>query len=470
MSNKIIFYLEIFARFNYTYIMKDAKFELKSEEFKKLMDCLSHSLVILSESGKILWGNRSFKECSYPIDSIILNKIDLKNIREKTEKKAEFECKGKTKKLTIKITPFELSDYPEKIFLVEVCSPETDLSGIIESWYKTIDSLREMVYVVDENYNLVKLNRAVAELSKNHPKDLIGEKCYRAIFGKDEVCEACLLPKIINSKKGEKFQTIRKEWDKSFLVSAVRIKKGEYLFIMEDITRVEQLERNLAEIKRFTSIGAIISHIRHNVGNAINAMKCSLQALEHMYQNLSDKERKEYVKRSLGEIKRMESLLYTLREFSRYEGIGSSELNLSELISDNLDKFKKYCKDNGVDFHWECEKREFIMKGDKLLIVVAFTEIIDNALEAMESSPEKELLFDYSVINGEAVIEITDKGSGISENHLPKVAEPFFTTKRDRAGLGLYQAAKIIKKQGGDINFIGEKSGGTTVKITFREH
>jgi signal transduction histidine kinase len=296
---------------------------------------------------------------------------------------------------------------------------------------------------------------------------LIGKKCYKAVFGKNKVCKTCILSKIIDSEGKEKLQTIRKEWDRSFLVSAVRIKKGEYLFIMEDVTKIEQLERNIAEIKRFTSIGGIISHIRHSVGNAVNAIKCTLQVLEHMYEDLDDEKRKEHLTRSLGEIKRMESLLSILKEFSRYEGIDSFELNLTDLILENKEKFDNYCKDKNADFEFEGEEREFIIKGDKLSIVVALTEIINNALEAMEGSSEKKLLFQYSVNDHEATIEITDTGSGISEDDLPMVAEPFFTTKRDRAGLGLYQVAKIIKTQGGDVTFSGKKGKGTTVKISF---
>ncbi len=449
--------------------MKDIMLELGSEELKRIMDCLDCSFVILDKSGKLLFKNRSFKECGYSLNSIISGGIDFKNIRKKTERQVEVECDGRTEQLTIKITPLEVSDSPENIFLVEVCSQETDLSSIIESWYKTVDALSEMVYVVDEDYNLVKLNNAAALLSGNHPKDLIGDKCYKAVFGKEEACKSCILPEIIASVRKEKLQTIRREWDRSFLVSAVKIKKGEYLFIMEDVTKIEHLERNIAEIKRFTSIGGIISHIRHSVGNAVNALKCSLQVLEHLYDNIDDSKRKEFLKRALGEIERMESLLTTLREFSRYEAIGSFELNLTKLILDNVEIFDNYCKNAGVDFKCECEEREFIIKGDKLSIVAALTEIIDNAIESMEGSPEKELLFKYSVKDEEAIIKITDKGSGIEENHLHKVAEPFFTTKRDRAGLGLYQAAKIIKTQGGDVAFKVEKAGGTTVKIILRK-
>jgi len=469
LYNSIIFYLEIYFFWIILYVMKSRILELGSEELKRIMDCLDCSFVILDKSGKLLFDNRSFRECGYSVDSVIPDDIDLKNLKAKIERKIEVECEGQVNQITIKITPFEISDTSENVFLVEVCSSKSDLSGIIESWYKTIDALSEMVYVVDEDCNLVKLNNTVAEMSGSHPRDLIGKKCYKAVFGKNTVCENCLLPRIIDSDEKEKLQSIRKEGDKSFLMSAVKIKNGEYLFIAEDVTRVERLERNLAEIRRFTSIGAIIYHIRHSVGNAVNSMKCSLQVLEHMYEDLDDSERKEYLKRALGEIKRMESLLITLREFSRYEAIGSFEVNLTVLISDNIERFEEYCKERGVDFVCECEKKEFIIKGDNLLIVVALTEIIDNAIEAMEDSHEKRLVFRYSVDTHEAKIEVTDTGSGISEDHLHKVAEPFFTTKRDRAGLGLYQAAKIIRTQGGDVTFKGKAGKGTTVKIFFRK-
>ena len=444
-------------------------FVLKSEELKKIIDCLDSFFFITDKFGNLLFANKAFEECGHSVASIIPTDVELENLEGKIERETEVYCNDRLEKLKVKIIPFDIPASLENVFLVEVHPENPYLGEVIKSWYKTIDALSEMVYVVDEDYNLVKLNSAVATLSGKHPRELIGKKCYTAVFGKEKICESCILPTIIALEKKEKLQSVRKEWDRSFLVSAVKIKQGEYLFVMEDVTRIEFLERNLAEIRKFSSIGAIINHIRDSVGNTINAIKCSLQALEEMYEELDDEKRREYLKRSLDEIKRMESLLFTLREFSRYEGIGSSELNLTELILENKDKFNKYCEDKGVDFYFEYDEREFVMKGDKLLVVVALTEIIDNALEAMERSSEKKILFKYSVTEEEAVITITDKGIGIAEDLIQKVAEPFFTTKGDRTGLGLYQAAKIIKTQGGDVTFSGKKGGGTTVKITFRK-
>jgi signal transduction histidine kinase len=449
--------------------MKNLILGLGSEGLRGLMDCLKCPFLILDRYGKILFINKAFQEYGYTIDSAIPDDVDLENLREAIEREVKVKNNGQVDRMIVRITPLEILDNSETIFLFELCSKEKDLRWVVESWYKTIDAISEMIYVVDKEYNLVKLNSAVAVMSGNHPRDLIGEKCYKAVFGKDEVCKTCILEQVMASEEKGKLQTIRKEWDRSFLVSAVKIKNGEYLFIMEDITRVEQLERNLAEVRRFTSIGGIISHLRHSIGNAVNAIKCSLQVLEYLYEGLDDEKRKEYLTRALEEVKRMESLLYTLREFSKYEGIGSFELNLSDLVLNNMEEFNKYCEGRGVDFEYECEEKKFITRGDNLLIVVALTEILDNALEAIEDSSEKKIMFKYSVHTHEATVEITDTGSGISEEDLPNVAEPFFTTKRGRAGLGLYQAAKIIKTQGGDITFNGKVGKGTTVKISFRE-
>jgi PAS domain S-box-containing protein len=448
--------------------MKNLTLRLEREDFKGIMDCLECPFLILDKYGKILFANKPFREYGCSVDSIIPDDIDLENLRKEIKREVMVKNNGQVDRVTVKITPLEILETSENIFLFELYSSKKDLGWVVESWYKTIDAISEMIYVVDENHNLVKLNSAVAQMSGNHPKNLIGEKCYKAVFGKDEVCKECTLPQLVDWEGKEKLQSIRNEWGKSFLVSAVKIKNGEYLFIMKDITRVEQLERKLAEIRRFTSIGSIISHIRHSVGNAVNAIKCSLQVLEHMYEGLDDSKRKEFLIRSLAEIKRIESLLSTLREFSRYEGIGSFEVNLTELVLNCEKSFGKYCKRKSVDFKSNCDEEDFHIKGDMNLIVVALTKILDNALEAMEGYSRKLLLFQYSINDSEAVIKISDTGSGISEDDLPKVAEPFFTTKKNRAGLGLYQSTKIIKTQGGDVEFNSDIGKGTTVKIFFR--
>ncbi|MEO0292968.1 MAG: ATP-binding protein [candidate division WOR-3 bacterium] len=442
--------------------MRSNKVDLRIEEIKKILDKLEVPFAMLNKTGEVIFANEYFKEKRYSLKDI-LSPFDLENVKEEIEK--EVKIGKKRVKVRIRVLQIENS---QKVFLLEVYSLDKDFGEIISSWYKTIDAVKEMLYVVDNNYNLVKLNSAVAELSKSHPKELIGEKCYKAVFRKEEICEDCFLP-VVMEREG-KIQYIRNEWGKTFLVTGVKIREGEYLFVMEDVTKVKQLERNIAEIKKFNSIGSLISYIRHSVGNGINAIKCSLQVLEQMYEELDDFKRKEYLSKCLGEVNKIESLLATLKEFSRYEGIGSFVLDLTEVVLECEKNFREFCRNNGVEFKSKCEKKEFLVKGDAPLIVVALTEIIDNAIEAMEKSSKKILSFKYYLKEDEAVLEISDTGIGIPEENLSKIGEPFFTTKKERAGLGLYQATKIIKMQGGDIEFSSKVGKGTVVKVFFREY
>jgi signal transduction histidine kinase len=64
---------------------------------------------------------------------------------------------------------------------------------------------------------------------------------------------------------------------------------------------------------------------------------------------------------------------------------------------------------------------------------------------------------------------ISDNGSGIKESDLPRIADPFFTTKEPGrgTGLGLYIAFTIVKEHGGEINYISKIDEGTTVTIQF---
>ena len=68
------------------------------------------------------------------------------------------------------------------------------------------------------------------------------------------------------------------------------------------------------------------------------------------------------------------------------------------------------------------------------------------------------------------VLTVKDEGSGIPPEHLPRLTDPFFTTKRESGGtgLGLSVSASIIKDHGGELTFDSAHGKGTTVKCTFQ--
>jgi len=65
----------------------------------------------------------------------------------------------------------------------------------------------------------------------------------------------------------------------------------------------------------------------------------------------------------------------------------------------------------------------------------------------------------------QAVVRITDRGSGIPDEHLPTIFEPFFTTRPGGTGLGLYISHDIVKRHGGNIAVLSEPGRGTTFTV-----
>ncbi len=93
--------------------------------------------------------------------------------------------------------------------------------------------------------------------------------------------------------------------------------------------------------------------------------------------------------------------------------------------------------------------------------------LITNACEAMEESPEKILNIKISEDDNYLITEIRDSGSGIEKENFSKVFTPFFTTKKigKGTGLGLAITYGIIKMHNGFINFRSEPGKGTTFVV-----
>jgi len=94
--------------------------------------------------------------------------------------------------------------------------------------------------------------------------------------------------------------------------------------------------------------------------------------------------------------------------------------------------------------------------------------LILNAVEAMPNGGNLKIHSQFAERNGESVLNlfISDNGSGISEENLGRVGEPFFTTKARGTGLGIPICKKIIEAHGGVLTVKSKLNKGTTVEVT----
>ena len=106
--------------------------------------------------------------------------------------------------------------------------------------------------------------------------------------------------------------------------------------------------------------------------------------------------------------------------------------------------------------------------ADELLIRQAFTNLIQNSVDAMSEGGELKVEGKYHAADGiDKMVEIVimDTGTGIPKDKLDKIFLPFFTTKPKGTGLGLALVHKIILSHNGRIEVESEEGKGTAFKI-----
>jgi two-component system, sporulation sensor kinase E len=106
------------------------------------------------------------------------------------------------------------------------------------------------------------------------------------------------------------------------------------------------------------------------------------------------------------------------------------------------------------------------IQADKSKLIIAFTNLVINAIEAMEID-KGELAVSISASPNGYSVSIRDNGKGIPEEYLPKVFEPFFTSKKNGTGLGLAACYSIIESHKGSIHVESKVNTGSNFIVNF---
>lgn len=220
---------------------------------------------------------------------------------------------------------------------------------------------------------------------------------------------------------------------------------------------INNLREQLQLKDRFAVIGEISAGIAHQIRNPLAVIagysKLLLKSLDE-----NDK-RCDMIKAILQEVEGINRIIEELFKLSKFEKIEREEINLVALIKKCVENTLR----NGKKVIFQ-EVNDIYIKADQVLLSQAISNLIHNAVDV--SDEVKVELKETSLKNKEGVlIDITDKGKGISKSEINKIFSPFYTTKENGIGLGLTIAHKIITAHGGNITVISKENEGSTFTI-----
>jgi PAS domain S-box-containing protein len=238
------------------------------------------------------------------------------------------------------------------------------------------------------------------------------------------------------------------------------------LLLAVDIEERNKLRKNLIQSQKMNFIGELVSGLAHQINNplvgVINIADVLLQKID------VDDEKYSYVRmiREAGES--CKDVISRLLRFSRrQEGILQTDIDIRNVLDASIDMLMKHPKLKGV----RVERSYYdvpVIRGDPVLLQQAFMNMLINSGQALSGSGVISVRCGPDHTRGsQVVVVISDTGCGIPEEDIPRVFEPFFSTKEadDGTGIGLSLTYWIIQDHGGRINVesaIGKGSTFTT--------
>ncbi|MBZ5749477.1 transporter substrate-binding domain-containing protein [Metabacillus rhizolycopersici] len=236
-----------------------------------------------------------------------------------------------------------------------------------------------------------------------------------------------------------------------------------YLMTLADRSEERMLEKKLATQEKMRALGQLVAGVAHEVRNPLTSVKAFIDLLPRKYEDPAF--RKEMLKHVPEELKRMNRIVESLLDYARPKYPQKASFDVESFIHSLVTIIEPTLKKQGVSLCLEIEP-SMQLYSDPNQIKQVMLNLILNALDAMEVSAQKKLLIQAETENGTGFIRVTDTGSGIEEEELPHILEPFYTTKKQGVGLGLALCYQWIQENNGEINIETKIGDGTTFILT----
>jgi PAS domain S-box-containing protein len=234
--------------------------------------------------------------------------------------------------------------------------------------------------------------------------------------------------------------------------------------LLTDLTRIKKLQEMADYREKMAALGEMSSGLAHELRNSVAAIVGFGKLLKKMA--LPDEKAINIVDTVISESMATEEMLSRFLNFARPLRLNAISCDIESL----LDECMRQSEDlkQGKEIEFVIEKRGDIpmIVGDPLLLKNAFSNLIINAYQAIPDSGRLELAIEYYAQEKRLQISIGDSGVGITADDLPKIFNPFFTTKEKGTGLGLALVKKIITAHNGTIEVSSKLAEGARFIIS----
>jgi two-component system NtrC family sensor kinase len=244
--------------------------------------------------------------------------------------------------------------------------------------------------------------------------------------------------------------------------------------VVEKTDELRRAQRQVLHMEKMSSLGKLSATVAHELNNPITGMLNYTRLVRRVLeeQPLDGAVRTEldgYLSVLQHECVRCGSIVQNLLVFARRSGADMTPVDVNEIIDRSLMLVRHHLEIAGIRLHREPFAGDPRIVADPGQILQALVALLVNAVEAIKETGDRdgELSVGTDADAASVTIHVADSGGGIPPDVLPRIFEPFFSTKDKESGVGLGLAVVygIVQRHGGDIDVDTAPGRGTTFHL-----
>lgn len=237
----------------------------------------------------------------------------------------------------------------------------------------------------------------------------------------------------------------------------------------EQKAQLSEHETRLAHAARVNSMGELASGIAHELTQPLTALLSQSQAALRLE---ASGDRPELLKQALAanvrEASRAGEILQRMRNYMSNHKPQRKPVEINQIVRDVAELLRTDLAQRNISLHQQTEKISPLITADPVEMEQVLYNLIRNAADSLSQSEisDKRITVTAEARGGQLILSIADNGGGIADDILPRLFEPFFTTREAGMGLGLSLCATLIERIDGEISAENAPSGGAIFTIT----
>lgn len=347
---------------------------------------------------------------------------------------------------------------------------------------RIIDSLPLGLYVVDREYRVQAWNRNRETGYQGVSRDLaIGKPIFEVLHRQPADALRSEFDEVFTSGRIQQFNI---DSDASGSPRTYRITKipmrlddgavTHVISIGEDITEWTTAQERWAQSEKLAAIGQLAAGVMHEINNPLATVAACAESLSLRLDDLRrdgcevPSQADEFTRIIDQEVQRCKRIIDSLLTFSRPKSQEKLPIDLNAVVQQTLFLVKHHKRFKRLALHTLLDPSLEPVPGSYEQLIQVVMALLINAADAMSENGAITIRTRRGVTDGEAAIaEVIDEGSGIARADLPRIFEPFYTTKPPGrgTGLGLSVCYSIIADHGGRIEVDSAPGAGSTFRI-----